>query len=162
MNALFRKHKYLLAYSLLFPFSYLLLNFNTVLFNQVVYGIPANILMLCLTCLFLLFEILYLYDTTFDIMRLKYLIKVRKPDFFHAIIVKESIKSFLLLTVIQLVSCYLVSHYLNVGIILLDKTGLLLIYLLFLKAKTTNEKKIDSILIFIFMVILHLGFEYLY
>ena len=60
MNVLIRKHKYLLAYSLLFPISYLLLNYNKIFFNQVVYGMPTNILMICLTCLFLLFEILYL------------------------------------------------------------------------------------------------------
>ena len=66
MNVLIRKHKYLLAYSLLFPISYLLLNYNKIFFNQVVYGMPTNILMICLTCLFLLFEILYLFDTTFD------------------------------------------------------------------------------------------------
>ena len=109
MNVLIRKHKYLLAYSLLFPISYLLLNYNKIFFNQVVYGMPTNILMICLTCLFLLFEILYLFDTTFDFMNLKYEIEIRKPNLLRDLIIKKSLISDIFLAVIQLISCYLFS-----------------------------------------------------
>lgn len=162
MNVLIRKHKYLLAYSLLFPISYLLLNYNKIFFNQVVYGMPTNILMICLTCLFLLFEILYLFDTTFDFMNLKYEIEIRKPNLLRDLIIKKSLISDIFLAVIQLISCYLFSHHIYIGFIMIDKAGLLFIYLLLLKIKTTNGKKVDSIIIFIFMIILHLCIEYLY
>ena len=162
MNVLIRKHKYLLAYSLLFPISYLLLNYNKIFFNQVVYGMPTNILMTCLTCLFLLFEILYLFDTTFDFMNLKYEIEIRKPNLLRDLIIKKSLISDIFLAVIQLISWYLFSHHIYIGFIMIDKAGLLFIYLLLLKIKTTNDKKVDSIIIFIFMIILHLCIEYLY
>ena len=151
MNVLIRKHKYLLAYSLLFPISYLLLNYNKIFFNQVVYGMPTNI-----------FEILYLFDTTFDFMNLKYEIEIRKPNLLRDLIIKKSLISDIFLAVIQLISCYLFSHHIYIGFIMIDKAGLLFIYLLLLKIKMTNDKKVDSIIIFIFMIILHLCIEYLY
>ena len=135
MNVLIEKHKYLLAYSLLFPISYLLLNYNKIFFNQVVYGMPTNILMICLTCLFLLFEILYLFDTTFDFMNLKYEIEIRKPNLLRDLIIKKSLISDIFLAVIQLISCYLFSHHIYIGFIMIDKAGLFIIYLLAITQK---------------------------
>ena len=102
------------------------------------------------------------FDTTFDFMNLKYEIEIRKPNLLRDLIIKKSLISDIFLAVIQLISCYLFSHHIYIGFIMIDKAGLLFIYLLLLKIKTTNDKKVDSIIIFIFMIILHLCIEYLY